>query len=1129
MTTLPSPATGLPVAFRVWTEQPGGRVRRRSTAARRRRRTEAPKHVLIIDTETRVDIGQGLLYGAYWFCASTPDGRLRCLEEGLFYADDLPDTSHDEYEVLQRYVIDHPARVDGSNPAARRGIRLLSRDEFMEDVVWRGGYQARATIVMFNAPFDWSRLAISAGKRRRARGSRTNQDPDEIRGPATGFSFAFYRRPKYRPGLGVDHLDSKRSMMRWISPAVIDVEDRQHLDDDVAFGGNILDLRTLVYALTSSSHSLKKACAAFGVEHGKATEPPHGEITVEHIDYCRDDVRATAELYEKTTAEYARHPISKPATQVYSSATIAKGYLTEMGLIPPLDRWPDFPSDQLGAAMSAFYGGRAEIRHRAEPLPVQLVDFTSMYPSVVALLNLWPLLTADRLDRVDATADVQQLLDTVTLEDCFNPQLWPQLCGFGLVAPKGDVLPIRGRYGHDSSFTIGLNHYTDPQPRWYALPELVESTLLTGRPPRVLQAYRYVPHGTQLGLQPIRLRGETIVDPARQDPFKLATEQRQRLKKTVPAGHTDDCGCPDCQRVNFLKVFANSGSYGVFAELNRNPAKAHTVDVHAGLPQSWPADIEVDEMPGVFCFPPFAACITAAARLMLALLERLVTYAGGSWVFCDTDSMAIVTTRDGGLIPATGDPHQLPDHTTAVRALSDHQLDSILQRFTQLNPYDRDAVPGTILRRVDDGRRTAFAISAKRYVIYDPDGLASYCRAVEAGQPSSLRDSGAILKRSEHGLGHLLNPLHPNDVDDRDWIDELWTVILALNAGLPVPWPDWIDRPALSRYTVSSPHLWEPFKTWNQGKPWAEQVKPFNFMLVAHVARGDRPINAGDDFQLLAPYTNKPEDWTDLEWIDRTDPAGPRWRISTGDVTDDAGRTVVVQTYADVIGLFRNHPEAKYADSHGQPCTGATVGALHRRDVRPTTISYIGKEADKIDEVQAGLVTAIDHVITSYTLLDRFHDLVLPATAHLTTSEIADRVKARGFHASRQAIVRAVQRSRRGATPRSDLRQAITDVALVEAAIRNRVYRDRPLALLHAHLDAVLRSGGCFVSGGWPHRPDLNDRMPLNRQRWTARAIAARLFREVRVFGWSAPRIRSRSASVCSCSPIASSNRPADW
>lgn len=1069
------------MAFRVWTEpsRDGGRTHR--ARGRRRGNAHRPEHVLIIDTETRVDVGQGLMYGGYWFCATTRDGGLRCLEEGLFYADDLPEASPKEYEVLRRYAVAHPARVDRGDPTARRRLRLLSRDAFMEDVVWRGGYQARATMVMFNAPFDWSRLAIAAGRRRRPRrrtdpdtdaakqavtGPDTDDlqheapssDTDDIRGPATGFSLAFYtNRARYRPRLGVDHLDSKRAMMRWISPSDIDFEDRQHLDDDVkVFEGRFLDLRTLVYGLTSASHSLQSACAAFGVEHGKGTPPPHGRITPEHIDYCRDDVRATAELYEKTAAEYAHHPITTPPTQVYSSASIAKGYLADMGLIPPLERWPDFPPEQLGAAMIAFYGGRAEVRHRCEPLPVQLVDFTSMYPSVVALLDLWPLLIADTLECVDATADVQRLLDRVSVDGCFDPALWPQLAGIALVAPQGDVLPVRGRYGQDRSFTIGLNHYTDSQPRWYALPDLVAATLLTGRPPKVLQAYSYTPHGTQPGLRPIRLRGDTPVDPTGQDPFKLATEERQRLKQTVPADHPDDCGCPDCQRVHFLKVFANSGSYGVFAEINRNPAKKHAVDVHAGLPQAWETDVAIDEKPGVLCFPPIAACITAAARLMLALLERLVTDAGGSWVFCDTDSMAIVTTTDGGLIPATGGAHRLPDDTTAVQALSDPQLNTVLQRFADLNPYDRDAVPGTILRRVADGRGHAFAISAKRYVIYDPDRLAAHCHAHANGQPSPAGGS-PILKRSEHGLGHLLNPLHPDDADDRDWIDELWIVVLARHAGLPVPWPDWIDRPALSRYTVTSPHLWEPFRTWNQDKPWAEQVKSFNFMLVAHVARGDRPIDAGEDFQLIAPYTNQPDQWTHLDWIDRADPTGAPWRISTEDATDEGSRIVVVQTYADVLVSFRNHPEAKYNDSAGQPCSAATVGALHRRHVQPRTVAYIGKEADKIDEVQAGLVTSMDDVTTTYDRVDTFHGQVLPAIAHLTAPEVADRALALAPQLSHAGVVRAVQRSRNGATVREALARVLTDVALLEVACVDREYRHWPLTGLRELQHQVLQ------------------------------------------------------------------------
>jgi hypothetical protein len=60
--------------------------------------------------------------------------------------------------------------------------------------------------------------------------------------------------------------------------------------------------------------------------------------------------------------------------------------------------------------MSAFYGGRAEARIVRTPVPVVLVDFTSMYPSVNALLSSWPLLTARALRVEPVTEQVNELL-----------------------------------------------------------------------------------------------------------------------------------------------------------------------------------------------------------------------------------------------------------------------------------------------------------------------------------------------------------------------------------------------------------------------------------------------------------------------------------------------------------------------------------------------------------------------------------------------------------------------------------------------------------------------------------------------------------------------------------------------
>jgi hypothetical protein len=61
----------------------------------------------------------------------------------------------------------------------------------------------------------------------------------------------------------------------------------------------------LAYALTNEGHSLESACRAFGVPYAKR-KVQHGRITSEYIDYNREDVWATAQLYLKVMEEYAK-------------------------------------------------------------------------------------------------------------------------------------------------------------------------------------------------------------------------------------------------------------------------------------------------------------------------------------------------------------------------------------------------------------------------------------------------------------------------------------------------------------------------------------------------------------------------------------------------------------------------------------------------------------------------------------------------------------------------------------------------------------------------------------------------------------------------------------------------------
>ena len=67
--------------------------------------------------------------------------------------------------------------------------------------------------------------------------------------------------------------------------------------------------------------------------------------------------------------------------------------------------------------------------------------------------------------------------------------------------------------------------------------------------------------------------------------------------------------------------------------------------------------------------------------------------AGGSYLFCDTDSLCIVSNERGGLVPCPGGEHKLADGREAVKVLSRKEVENIAGRFNKLNPFNRSLVP----------------------------------------------------------------------------------------------------------------------------------------------------------------------------------------------------------------------------------------------------------------------------------------------------------------------------------------------------------------------------------------------------------------------------------------------------
>ena len=436
----------LPIAVRAHTEPTLASERGRAAARKHPpKKWSLPKRVLILDCETSTDTGQQLTFGSYQYCALSPHSlKLELIEEGLFHDDELEERDRAGYSILVDYASEH-------------GLKLMSRRVFVERVFWRCAYKARAWVVGFNLPFDLSRLAVGFGAARDAyRGGHSLMLWDyEAKGGAR-------LENRYRPRVVVKSIDSKRAFIGFAERRDPDVDDRipddssdGRADPSFRFRGHFLDLRTLAFALTNRGHSLASACTAVGICQGKQEVEEHGRITPEYVDYNRQDVRATGSLFEKLIVAYRRHPIGLPPTKTYSPASIAKAYLRAMSIAPPLERQPDFPRELLGAAMVAFYGGRAECRIRCMPVPVVYVDFLSMYPTVNTLMGLWRYLIAERIETREVTDTVRDLVARVRVNDCFAPAFWPQLLTLVQIEPEGAILPTRADYADDGQWQIG--------------------------------------------------------------------------------------------------------------------------------------------------------------------------------------------------------------------------------------------------------------------------------------------------------------------------------------------------------------------------------------------------------------------------------------------------------------------------------------------------------------------------------------------------------------------------------------------------------------------------------------------------------------------------------------------------
>ena len=194
----------------------------------------------------------------------------------------------------------------------------------------------------------------------------------------------------------------------------------------------------------------------------------------------------------------------------------------------------------------------------------------------------------------------------------------------------------------------------------------------------------------------------------------------------------------------WLKILANS-IYGFFVELipelqNKNVP----VNVFSGDARIKDFSDTVENS-GPWFFPPLASLITSAGRLLLAMTEACVEEKKGTYLFCDTDSLAVVSSKKGGKLAIPG--------SDGIRVLSWAEVQKIVDRFASLNPYDPAAVKGSILNLVDTnfiesrGKKTqwqlySYSIAAKRYALYR----------------KTPKSEIKIIDPKAHGIGFLYPP-----------------------------------------------------------------------------------------------------------------------------------------------------------------------------------------------------------------------------------------------------------------------------------------------------------------------------------------------------------------------------------
>lgn len=195
-------------------------------------------------------------------------------------------------------------------------VTVSSKDEFVTNVFYSYVYEARAKCVVFDLPYELTRLAASWGTARKI------QD---------AFSIKLVDGIPRLPAIKIKSINSDAAFIQFATPLRTKSE-KKSVPTHKVYRGYFLDLKTLGYAMSNKSFDgIEDAAKTFGVDTNLQNKK---KVTEDAIRNNVDKTLTVHNLYCKIVSVLEDIFGVKPndSNKLYSPASIGKLYLEKLNI-----------------------------------------------------------------------------------------------------------------------------------------------------------------------------------------------------------------------------------------------------------------------------------------------------------------------------------------------------------------------------------------------------------------------------------------------------------------------------------------------------------------------------------------------------------------------------------------------------------------------------------------------------------------------------------------------------------------------------------------------------------------------------------------------------------------------------